>query len=268
MLQEERARAKKPRARAIELELEQLYGEYRHADFLRVRGGRFSTPFGYWTPVHWSIHVDTIEAPIHEESRIVPEQQIGLRVFGNIFAGRVRSVQTEVEYSLHGGYAEDGWAAGKPDGLTLGTDLRLRLEDRHMLGVSLYTQENGEEGDRRENNLMVYGETQLPLHLFLRAEYVRQHRDSGTEPGFVRNADIVYTKLRWDFRHDAYLNYRFEFGEDGRLGVTTDHTVHRATLGFQPIPRIRLKAEYARHIFDGGPQGDFDFWGVSAGFFF
>ena len=248
-------------------ELEQLYGEYRYADFLRARGGRFSTPFGYWTPVHWSINVDTIEAPLYEENRIVPEQQIGLRVFGSIFSDRIRELQTEIEYSLYGGYGEDGWATGKPDGLTLGTDLRLRLEDRHMLGVSLYTQENGDEDDRRENNLMIYAETRLPFDLLLRSEYVRQHRNR-TRPGYVHNADLFYAKLRWDFLERAYLNYRFEYGEDDRLGETVDHVAHRFTLGVQPIARIRLKAEYARHILEEGPLGDYDFWGISAGLFF
>jgi len=250
-----------------EWELEQLYGEYRHRDFLRVRAGRFSTPFGYWTPVHWAILVDTIEPPLHESGRIIPEQQNGLRVFGNVFAGRWLGLQSELEYSLHGGYAADGFAAGEPDGLSLGSDLRLRL-DQHLLGLSLYTQENGDENDRREYDLVVYGEIQLPFDLLFRSEYVRQQRDSSTRPVFVRNPDMVYAKLRWDFREDTYLNYRFEFGEDDELGATVEHVIHRVTLGYQPISRVRLKAEYARHLYDRGPLDDYDYWGLSAGVFF
>lgn len=251
-----------------EWEVEQIYGEYRHSDSLRVRAGRFSTPFGYWTPAHWSIYVDTIQAPIYETNRIAPEQQNGLRVFGSVFAGRFLDMQSELEYSLYGGYADDGYSTNQSNGLSLGTDLRLRLADRYMLGASLYTQENGDEDDRRENALNVYGEAHLPFHLLVRSEYVRQQRDGSTRSVFVRNADMVYAKLRWDFRNDAYLNYRFDFGEDDRQGATNELTIHRVTLGYWPIARIRLKAEYARNIYHGGGIDDYDFWGVSAGLFF
>lgn len=251
-----------------EWELEQLYGEYRHDDFLRVRVGRFSTPFGHWTPVHWSILVDSIEPPIHERNRIVPEQQIGARVHGTLFGDDWLGVESEIDYSLFGGYAEEGFDAGNADGLSLGADTGVRVARHYRLGVSLYTQENGDEGDRRENSLMIYGEAQLPWRLFVRSEYARQRRDGHTRAGLVRDLDIVYAKVRWDLRSDTYLNYRFEFGEDDHFGFTTDHTVHRITLGHRPIPRIHLKAEWAKHVYASRRVENYHFWGVSAGLFF
>lgn len=249
-------------------ELEQLWGEYAYNDALRVRAGRFSTPFGYWTPVHWSIVVDTIEPPLHETNRAVPEQQVGAGLFGSWFAGGPPALDTELQYALYAGYSAAGFDAGNPDGLTAGGDLRVRLQDRHFVGVSLYTQKNGQEADRRENDLMVYGQVALPFHLVARAEYLFQHRDSSTRAVFVRDADFVYAKLRWDFRPDAYLNYRFEYGEDDRYGFTADHLVNRVTIGYRPVPRVVLKAEYARHELSGPFLGDYHFWGLSAGLLF
>jgi len=250
-----------------EWEVEQLYGEYRHSDALQLRLGRLSTPFGHWTPIHWSILVDTIEPPIHEKNRLVPEQQIGGRLHGTLFADAWLGVESEIDYSLFGGYAAEGFDAGNADGATLGSDAALRVAHDYRLGVSLYTQRNGEENDRRENNVMLYGDVQLPFGFFARSEYLRQRRDDRTRPEQVRDIDVVYAKLRWDFRNDAYLNYRFEFGEDDRFGPTVDHTVHRVTLGYRPIPRIRLKAEWARHIYEGQVE-NYHFWGLSAGIFF
>jgi hypothetical protein len=113
----------------------------------------------------------------------------------------------------------------------------------------------------------VYAEAKLPMNLFLRVEYVRQMRDEAG-PDLVRNPDFVYAKLRWDLTKQVYLNYRFEYGEDDRFGFSADHLVHRATLGYSPIPRIRLKAEYAHHDYASRLLEDFHFWGVSAGLFF
>lgn len=250
-----------------EWELEQLYAELEVADSLRIRAGRFSTPFGIWTPVHWSILVDTIGPPIHEMERIVPEQQLGLRVFGDLFADEVLGIKSVVGYSFHGGYASSGLDGGNAAGLTLGSDLNLQLTGLGRLGVSLYTQRNEDEGNRREDNIDVYAEAELPFRLLARVEYVRQMRDE-TAPGLVRNVDIVYAKLRWDLRSDTYLNYRFEFGEDDHFGFSADHRVHRVTLGYSPIPQIRLKTEYAHHAYASRLLEDYHYWGVSAGLFF
>jgi hypothetical protein len=185
-----------------------------------------------------------------------------------VFADDWLGLESEFEYSLFGGYSEEGFDAGNADGLTLGSDTALRLADDYRIGASLYTQENGDEDDRRETSTMLYGEARLPFDLFARTEYLRQRRDARTRTGVLRDIDVVYAKLRWDFRDDAYLNYRFEFGEDDRYGSTVDHTVHRITLGVRPIPRIRLKAEWARHVYASPRIENYHFWGASAGIFF
>lgn len=248
-----------------EFELEQSYLEYAVSDALKLRAGKFAAPIGYWTPVHWSVNVDTIEIPIHEESRMVPEQQLGGRVHGSLFPDFLPSLEPCVEYSLTLGYGAEGLGTGKPDGLDGGLDLRLWSAGRHLLGLSYYGQENGELQNREEHNLMLYGQVALPAKLLFRSEYLHQWRQD--RPGYTRNADVVYAKLRWDFHRRAYFNYRFQYGQDDKYGFTADHTAHTLTLGYRPIPRAIAKVETAFHDLDEGVES-YVSWGASLGLLF
>lgn len=248
-----------------EFELEQGYGEYVAADALKIRLGKFSTPFGYWTPVHWSVNVDTVEPPIHEKTRMVPEQQLGGRVHGTLFPSWAPALEPSVDYSLALGYGADGWDTGKPEGLNGGADLRLWLGARHFLGLSYVAQENGELRDREEHTLGVSAQAALPFRLLFRSEYLHQWRES--RPGYTRDADVVYAKLRWDFHRRAYLNYRFEFGQDDRYGFTADHAAHVVTLGYRPIPRVIGKLETSFHDWDEGIESHVA-WAASLGILF
>ena len=248
-----------------EFELEQAYGEYVHSDALKFRVGKFATRAGYWTPVHWSVIVDTIEVPIHEASRMLPEQQLGGRIHGSLFPHFARRLEPSIEYSLALGYGADGLDTGKTEGLNGGADLRLWSGGRHMLGASYYGQENGELADREEHNLLLYGQLTLPGGFLLRSEYLHQWRDD--RPGYVRDADVVYAKLRWDVHRRAYLNYRFEIGDDDRYGYTADHVAHTVTLGVRPVPRVIAKLETAFHDYDGG-IGSYVSWAASLGLLF
>ena len=78
---------------------------------------------------------------------------------------------------------------------------------------------------------------------------------------------MVYAKLRWTFHPRAYLNYRFEFGQDDRYGFTADHLAHTFTLGFRPVPRVVAKLETAYHHYDEG-IGSYVSWGASLGVVF
>ncbi|MGH0032471.1 MAG: hypothetical protein ACQGVC_21985 [Myxococcota bacterium] len=248
-----------------EFELEQGYLEYVVSDALKLRGGKFAAPIGYWTPVHWSVNVDTIEVPIHEATRMVPEQQLGGRVHGSLFPDWLAPLEPTIDYSLALGYGADRLGTGKPDGLNGGLDLRLWSAGRHLLAFSYYAQENGELQDREEHNFMLYGQVALPANLLLRSEYL--HQDRSDRPGYTRNADVVYAKLRWDFHRRAYFNYRFQFGQDDRYGFTADHTIHTLTLGWRPIPRVIGKLETAFHDLDDGIES-YVAWGASLGVLF
>jgi hypothetical protein len=248
-----------------EFELEQAWVQYAFADALALRAGKFSLPFGYWTPVHWSVSVDTIEAPLHEDNRMVPEQQLGGRAHGRLFADFARALEPSLEYSASIGYGADGLDTGKPEGWNASADLRAWSGDRHFLGASYYAQENSELADREEHNLMLYGQVVLPLHFLARTEYLHQWR--AHRPGYSRDSDVVYAQLRFDFLTRAYLSYRFQFGDDDEYGFTANHLAHTFTLGYRPVPRVIAKLETAIHDLDEGIES-YVAWGASLGLLF
>jgi hypothetical protein len=248
-----------------EFELEQAYVQYAFADALAVRAGKFALPFGYWTPIHWSVNVDTIEAPIHEANRMVPEQQLGGRVLGRLFPDFARALDVSLEYSASVGYGADRLDTGKPEGWNAGADLRGWSGDQHFLGASYYAQENSELLDRDEHNLMLYGQVALPLQLLARTEFLHQWREH--RPGYTRDADVVYAQLRWGFHPRTYLSYRFQFGDDDKYGFTANHVAHTLTLGYRPVPRVIAKLETAIHDLDEGIES-YVAWGASLGLLF
>lgn len=252
-----------------EFELEQAYIRYNFDEQHHLRVGDFNTPFGYWTPLHWSILVETIEKPLHEGQRWIPEQQIGIELGGNRFLS-LRGVDTELSYVLFAGYGDDPLGIGESNarGVTSGADLHLTFEDKHQIGASFYRQKNGEIGDRIERNVILYGYATLPGSLELRTEYMHQHRSGGHQSGIDQDVDFIYANLRWDFLDPAYFNYRFSYGEDDASGRTVDHVIHTFTLGARPHPSVLCKLEYSSHDFRHPSRKDFNFWGFSVGYRF
>jgi hypothetical protein len=250
-----------------ELEIEQAYARYRHSDRLHLRIGKFNAPFGYWIPVHWSILMDTIVKPIHDGNRVIPEQVAGLELAGRVFLDDQFGRDAELSYALYLGYGDETWAfeESDTDGWSFGSDLRLRLDQAYLLGVSLHQQDNTRFDDRTEQNIMLYAQAELPAQLTFRTEYLRQFRDE--RPNLSANANIWYAKLRWDFRPDAYFNYRYNVGDDDSTGKTLLQRVHTFSLGYQPLPPLRIKLEYSSNGFDRRRR-DFNFWGVSVGYVF
>jgi len=119
---------------------------------------------------------------------------------------------------------------------------------------------------------MLYAQAELPAHLTFRTEYLRQFRDD--RPGLSEDAYIWYAKLRWNFRPDAYFNYRYNVGDvdddgkdDGVSAKTIRQSVHTFTLGYQPLPPVRIKLEYSSNRFDRRRE-NFNFWGISVGYIF
>lgn len=254
-----------------EWEVEQVYFRYRRSDQLQVRIGTFNTPFGYWIPAHWSILMDTIQPPIFEGNEYIPEQQIGGELSGRLFPRETLGSESQLVWSLYAGYGNDSSLFDGPgsEGLSYGADLRtLLLGDRYLIGSSFYVQENREEDDRSERNLMLYGQAQLPWGLTFRGEYLHQARDRHTRPSQSKNIQAAYVKLRWDFRSDSYLNYRYDFGDDDVTGSTVEARIHAVTLGYRPLPPVRIKLEWSSHRFRDDPREDFNFWGASIGYLF
>jgi len=249
-------------------ELEQGYVRWQPSDAFSVRAGRFNTPFGWWVPIHWSILMDTITPPLAVGKEMVPEQQIGLELSGSRFPGELLGLESEVSWSLFGGYGAPGLDQDRVDGYAGGGDLHLRLAERYELGLSGYRQRNRELGDRTELSGVLYGEARLPCSVTLRSEWVVQHRDRFA--ALSRNADALYASVRWDPHRLFYVGYRFGRGEDDDEDAlqTDERTVHTFTLGFVPRSDVRVKLEYNVNRFTDAVRSDFDHWAVSVGYLF
>lgn len=252
--------------RENELELEQAYVKWSHGDWLTLRAGRFNTPVGWWLPLHWSILMDTIEKPLHDGNHLVPEQQIGAEVAGRVATGPLAGLGGELSYALWAGYGDDHLHMEGTEGVTVGADLRLLLDQRWLVGLSGYRQKNGDEGGRVEQNAMLYGEAQLPGNVTLRSEYLRQWRSREGEA--LDDLDVVYASARWYVLPDLYLAYRFGYGDDDASGPAAEHVIHTLTLGVHPLRSLRVKLEWSDHQFRGGDREDFAFWGLSVGYRF
>jgi hypothetical protein len=183
-----------------------------------------------------------------------------------VFPGRIAGLDSELEYAVYAGFGDDGLHQEGTEGATVGADLRLHLDQRWLLGLSGYRQKNGDEGDRIETNLMLYGELQLPANLTLRSEYLHQWRQD--EGPALEDLDVVYASLRWYALRNLYLAYRFGYGDDDVSGPPADHVIHTVTLGIHPHRSVRVKLEYSDHQFRGAGREDFAFWGVSVGYRF
>ncbi|RMG58335.1 MAG: hypothetical protein D6713_07970 [Deltaproteobacteria bacterium] len=243
-----------------ELKLERGYAEHFRSDLLKFRFGKFNTPFGIWTPTHWAVYVDTVRKPIHEDNKYVPPKSVGVEAFGAWFP-RLFSLPLQVEWALflsNGGEYEgtDNREDGKLGG---GFDVRARVADDYLLGLSGYgrneeTPSDGTAG-RNERSLMLYGEASLPWSFLVRAEALLQDRSRGD-----RSLDAWYGKVRWDFRDDAYVNVRYESGDDEKRAGGGRHRVTTLTLGYWVAPEVRLKGEVSFHDFKDPGKEDYSEW--------
>ena len=55
--------------------------------------------------------------------------------------------------------------------------------------------------------------------------------------------------------------------DDGVAPKTIRQSVHTFTLGYQPLPPVRIKLEYSSNRFDRRRE-NFNFWGISVGYIF
>ncbi|MCP5057760.1 MAG: hypothetical protein GY937_13705 [bacterium] len=248
-----------------EIKLERLYIQYRHDERLALQLGKFNTPFGYWTPIHWAILQDTIQKPIHEDNAYVPRKQVGMRLFGDAYEGRVAGLPARLEGNIWLSSGTEIYGTNKPqDGnLGIGADVRIRLDERWLLGFSTYRQKNPHFDDRQEQNFMFYADTEIGRGFTLRGELFHQDRSRGFE-----SRTAGYAKLRWDFAERLYANLRLGIGDDDKRGDGDLHEEAVLTFGYSPIPNVRMKLEWAYNRFDASSVEDFHSWGLYTGLFF
>ncbi len=253
--------------RESEVELEQAYLQYTFSDAARIRLGRFATPLGILNPIHWTINTDTIVAPLFQEREFVPEQQVGASVAGRVFPGRWLNVDWEVDYTAWAGYASEAFQLDVVRGLSVGGDVRVGSHGVGFLGASVSRSKQAAVGGRRgrSSSGAIYGELSVTEQLTLRGEYfIRDSTRPGQADAYVHG---VYGKVRWDYR-DWSLNYRFERSDDPELGPDAVQRINRFTVGYALNPRIKLRAEYARHRTHEAVVPDFETFGLWLGVFF
>jgi len=249
-----------------EIKLERAYLDYHHSKHVNARVGKFNTPWGYWTPVHWAILVDTVQKPIHEDNSYVPRKQVGAQIFGRTAERTVADLPVSFRYRAwySNGSELSGTNQLRDSDPGYGFDLRSIFgEHGQLLGVSGYLQQNPSFGGRQERSLMVYTDLHPLEDLTLRGEVMAQQRSRGFPTRYVG-----YAKVRWDLFDGGYVNYRYGRGDDDKRGAGDRHTENVFTLGYSPIPNVRLKAEFALNDFAARSVEDFSQWSLYAGFFF
>lgn len=243
-----------------ELILERLKLKYTHSDAFKLTIGKFNTPWGIWTPEHWTINVDTITKPLHDENTYVPRKSIGLMIEGLFFP----SDNTELKYSfiIANGVGQSGSNKPEGDDLGAGLDLRLTMYEKYTLGTSFYTQEDS-PSDRQQDSFLYYFNFELPWNLTLRSEGMLQHRDGPED-----HVQTFYVKLKWQFHEKWYINYRYDTGDDTTLQYDGKHTINSITLAYFPTNKIRLKLEFADHRVDSEVSDDYQELLLRVGYIF
>ena len=220
---------------------ERLYIEYRQSMPLKIRIGRFNTPAGLWQNLHWAFTIDSTEKPLIEQRHFFPTESDGIHVLGTKVLGA-----KEMEYSVYTNYGGENKEKDAKNELGYGFDWNIGLWQRTKTGV-FYTQfkDDGMGHDPTPGTrevVLFYNETHLyPGKLLWRSEFLHLNRPE------VASIDGFYSKLRFNINHQWYVNLRFDETEDlsAEQGIFSQRA-KTITLGFQPKPYFRMRAEYSK----------------------
>ncbi len=228
--------------------LERLKLQYTASDAFEFTIGKFNTPWGLWTPEHWTINVDNINAPLHEKNVYVPRKSIGVMIEGVFFP----SNWLELKYALFlaNGVGSEDKDQVFGDHLGMGGDLRVIFDEKYTLGTSVYHQDDSITDQKRDSGL-VYVNVELPYNLTFRSEGMMQKRENPNDL-----IQTIYTSLKWQFHEKWYLAYRWDKGDDFREDFEGRHTIHTLTLGYFLNEHIRIRVEVAKHDIENVRQSD------------
>lgn len=243
-----------------EFELERAYLEYWRSSKFRVRLGRFNTQAGIVKPLHWAITVDTINLPIMEANSYVPSKSNGLEVFGTLVGTR-----GEWQYSVATSLSNSEIDSRDPidEATGAGVDLSYLQPNRFRIGGSFFAFDHPHDENAFVRTLLPYGEWWVvPNRLLLRGEFLHLQRES------LPDLKAYYGKLKWQFHPKAYLNYRFDKGDDLRFESQGPHLQQTLTAAFRPKNHWRFKLEYSDHQFKEGGTADYQEWSAWTGFVF
>lgn len=289
------------------IELQRLWVEFKAFDFLKIRGGAWFTPYGYWNDDHGSPTIIAVHRPFPIGDQIFPEKQTGLVAHGRFF---VPSASIGYLLTLSNGRGPYDLVRDLDNNKAIGG--RLYVEARPLgdltVGASLYrgrytasTKRYSVNNSGPEPRLDIYRTVDVAYEelsagvdvrwlwqgLHVQAElmmnegvYDDDHRapSRGFDPRPAFIAD--YRRLGGY----ALIGYRdpwsnlMPYGMVEYSSYTNDTfappvTAWTAGLNFRPTPTLVLKAEFVLGLFDGtGSTGlgadDLPFFGAQAAWAF
>jgi len=107
--------------------IERVYLKYTPFDFLKIKAGRFLTPYGIWNVDHGSTVIISPVVPIAENHHLMPSAQTGVMVFGTFYPSDKVSLDYAFTVSNGRGPAESLFDldSNKGIGLKLGMNANL-----------------------------------------------------------------------------------------------------------------------------------------------
>ena len=248
-----------------EIKLERAYSEISLYKGLNFRLGKFSTPFGYWTPTHWAILVETVAKPLHEANKYIPPKSVGVEFFGQLFFG-----SQDVQWNAFVSNGSEYIGTDKPDDRTFGGGIDARLniaEGKGFIGGSFYTQNNPSKGNRDEKNYVGYGGFEL-ANFDVKGEYIIQSRSDATPASLLDDVTTFYLSGRYFVIPELAGGARIDGGDDDKSGAGEYHGVTSLFVNWMPVPRATAKVEYNIHRFGAASKDAYNSWALYFGLIF
>ena len=239
-------------------EIETAWLEYRHADWLRVRGGKLLLP-QYWQTYHYpNLTLSTL--PPLMVGNVFPKSIVAVQLSGDWWSPNGWGVS----YALYGGNGGEGdrRELDENENKAVGSRLTLRLAGKNRpewldtLDVSVSGYLGDDEYGRGESILGV--DTQIRVgRAELQAEFAQGNQsrytrrflpwlrdDAGDALGF-------YVQPAYQLAPQWHLFYRFDYLDlDDKRWTAFDEQRHTLGVNYRPRPNISLKLEF----FHGEPE--------------
>lgn len=240
-----------------DIKMDRGYIQYQAHSNLGIRFGKFSTPFGYWTPAHWAILVETKNKPIHENNGYVPAKQVGMEFFGEKYLNETLNLSYNLYVSNGHETANADSPADKKPGY--GWRLTFAVLDDYGIGASGHYQQPGP--DEKQNSMNIHFKADPNPMLSLQAEYIIHKHGKNAKD----TANMYYFNVKSEVQEGIFLGYRIDNGEDkkgagGKSKWGKNLLTHNIYTNWKPIAPVIVKLEYNMHKFKDDSDKDYNGW--------
>ena len=270
--------------------IQRAYIQYVLNDYFGVRAGYYLTPFGIWNEEHASPVILFAHRPFLNTAGHLPEAQLGLYLFGKIFAGNRLSFQYGLTVSNGRGPTSEVYDLDENKGL--GLTLQASYDGPVFLNVGTYLYMGDYTDISREMRMpdvdfvktttVAYSEKAMSLHLKLKfkglliqGEYVRrliEYDDTKRESsdhgiGILFSPDHVrsgsYEILAYTLPFDAVSITPYVLHEYKDMPTWAEYWAGHSFGGginWRIIPSVVLKVEglHNKHRKEEGVSSDFE----------